>query len=416
MPSAEIVTIGTELLLGQLVDTNTSVIARSLADVGADVYRQTSVGDNTNRIAAAVRDGLERAEIVICAGGLGPTVDDLTRDAVAAATGRRLILDEKSLRAIEAMFAKLGRKMAQNNRIQAMIPEGAIVVDNPNGSAPGFIVDDGARVVLAMPGPPRELNPMLKNSMIPWLVKRFDLRSVIVTRVLHTVGMGESDLDALIDDLFRTCTNPSIAVLSHIGVVDVKLTAKAENRAAANALIDELEPKVRERLGDCVCAVDEGTLEASLGAALRARRWTIATAESCTGGLVSTMIASVPGASDYFRGGVVSYANEAKHDLLGVERSLLDRHGAVSEEVAGAMALGARDRLKSTVALSVTGVAGPDGGTAEKPVGLIYVGLADADGNTHVRKLNVPGDRHAVQRRAALAALTVAWKSARERA
>jgi nicotinamide-nucleotide amidase len=413
MASAEIVTIGTELLLGQLVDTNTSVIARELADVGADVYRQTSVGDNTRRIAAAVGEGLERAEIVICAGGLGPTVDDLTRDAVAAATGRRLVLDEASLRVIEAMFAKLGRKMAENNRIQAMIPEGAIVIDNPNGSAPGFIVDDGARVVIAMPGPPRELNPMLKNSMIPWLVERFNLRSVIVTRVLHTVGVGESDLDARIDVLFRTSKNPSIAVLSHIGVVDVKITAKAENREAANAMIDELEPKLRERLGDCVCAVDEGTLESSLGGALRSRGWTIATAESCTGGLVSKMITSVPGASEYFRGGIVSYSDDAKRDLLGVEHSLIERHGAVSEEVAAAMALGARARLKSTVGVSVTGIAGPGGGTDEKPVGLIYIGLADASGKTQVRKMNLPGDRAGIRRRAALAALTIAWKSTR---
>jgi nicotinamide-nucleotide amidase len=413
MPSAEIVTVGTELLLGHLVDTNTASIARALAEIGVDVYRQTSVGDNAQRIAAAVREASQRADVVLCAGGLGPTVDDLTRDGVALATGRPLVLHEASLRDLEARFARYGWKMAENNRIQAMVPEGSFVVDNPNGSAPGFIVDDGAHVVLAMPGPPRELDPMLADSIVPWLVERFGLKSIIVTRVLHTVGVGESDLDMKIADLFKTCKNPSIAVLAHVGVVDVKITAKADSKEAAQALIQTLEPSLRERLGDCICAVDGGTLEGSLGDALRARGWTIATAESCTGGLVSRIITTVPGSSDYFRGGVIAYSNHAKRELLGVDSGLLERFGAVSEEAATALALGAKQRLGSTIAVSVTGVAGPGGGTKEKPVGLVFVGLADSAGDVVVRRMKVPGDRAGVQRRAAIAALTMAWKAAR---
>jgi nicotinamide-nucleotide amidase len=413
MPSAEIITVGTELLLGQLVDTNTAVVAQALAGVGVDVYRQTSVGDNADRIASAVKDALQRSDIVVCAGGLGPTVDDVTRDGVALATGRTLALDEASLRSLESRFARYGWKMAENNRIQAMFPAGATVIDNPNGSAPGFIVDDGTRVIIAMPGPPRELGPMLSDSAVPWLVKRFGLRSIIVTRVLHTVGVGESDLDMKIADLFKSCKNPSIAVLAHVGLVDVKITAKADDRSGALALIAALEPQVRERLGDCICAVDGGTLEASLGDALRTRGWTIATAESCTGGLVARIITSVPGSSDYFRGGVVAYSNDAKRELAGVDPSLIERHGAVSEEVAAALALGVRKRLKTDLAVAVTGVAGPGGGTPEKPVGLVFVALADAAGRTTVRRMNVPGNRAGVQRRSAIAALAMAWKAAR---
>ena len=411
MASAEIVTIGTELLLGQLIDTNTATIARASADVGIDVYRETSVGDNADRIAAAIRESIARADITLCAGGLGPTVDDMTRDAVALATDRPLELHDPSLRYIEGRFAEFGWKMADNNRRQAMVPRGAIVLDNPHGSAPGFIVDDGAHAVIALPGPPHELAPMLREHAIPWLVSRFGLRSIIVTRVLKTLGIGESDLDARIADLFRESKNPSIAVLARPGFVDVKITAKAGDREAAAALIAGLEAKLRERLGDSIYATDKGTLEESIGEALRRRGWSIALAESCTGGLVAAAITSIAGSSDYFRGGVVAYSDDTKVDALGVDPELIARHGAVSEEVAAAMARGAQKRLRATLAVSTTGIAGPGGGTPEKPVGLVYVAVADEGGRTKVREMKMPGDRHVVQRRATVAALTAAWRS-----
>jgi len=413
MPSAEIITIGTELLLGQLVDTNTSSIARALAAAGIDVHRETSVGDNEQLIAAAVREALGRSDIAICAGGLGPTVDDLTREAVAAAFGRPLVLHEPSLAYIEQRFAQAGWKMAPNNRRQAMVPKGAIVLDNPHGSAPGFIVDDTARVAIAMPGPPSELDPMLHELTIPWIVKRFGINAVIVTRVLHTVGVGESDLDERIADLFREGRNPSIAVLARPGLVDVKITAKAQDAATAAPMIAALEAQLRERLGDCIYATDDGTFEQSLGEALRARGWSIAVAESCTGGLIAAAIASVPGASDYFKGGVIAYADDAKTRLLGVDPALIAKHGAVSEEVAKAMAIGAREHLHATLAVSTTGIAGPGGGTAEKPVGLVFVALARPGDKPTVRRLNLPGSRAVIQRRATIAALSMAWKTAR---
>jgi nicotinamide-nucleotide amidase len=284
---------------------------------------------------------------------------------------------------------------------------------NPNGSAPGFVVERDGRAVLALPGPPRELQPMLRDHAIPWIERRFAPNAVLVTRVLRTVGVGESDLDARIADLFREQKNPSIAMLAHPGLVDVKITAKAATRDAAQALIGELEPRVRDRLGDCVYAEDAGTLEEVTGALLRRRDWTLAVGESCTGGSLAAAITRVPGASTYFHGAVVAYSNEAKCRLLDVAPDLIERYGAVSEEVAGAMALGAQTVLRADVGVSVTGVAGPDGGTPEKPVGLVYIGLTLPDGSMQIKRLDWPGSREAIQRRAVIAALATLWRALR---
>jgi nicotinamide-nucleotide amidase len=413
MASAEIITIGTEMLLGQLVDTNTAVIAQALAQAGVDVYRETSVGDNQERIAAAIREGLARADIVVCAGGLGPTVDDMTRSAVAAALDRPLALHEESLRHLEAMFSRLKRPMAENNRVQAYFPDGATPFPNPHGSAPGFVAERDGRAVLALPGPPRELLPMLRDHAIPWIVRRFAPQALLVTRVLRTAGVGESDLDARIADLVRAQKNPSIAVLAHPGLVDVKITAKAPTREAAEALIAALEPDVRARLGDCIYSSQGGTLEGVVGARLLARGWTLGTGESCTGGALAAAIVAVPGASAYFRGGAVAYDNAAKCRLLELAPDLIDRYGAVSEEVAGAMAVGAQASLKADVGVSTTGIAGPDGGTAQKPVGLVFIGLALPDGSVSVRRIDWPGSRDVIQRRAVVTALTMLWRALR---
>ena len=413
MPTAEIITIGTELLLGQLVDTNTTYIAKALADAGVDVHHETSVGDNAARIGAAVRDALARADVVICAGGLGPTVDDLTREGVAQATGRPLQLHQPSLVHIRHLFERLGRPMTENNVRQALMPTGATVLENPQGTAPGFIIEEDGRAVITVPGVPREMKAMIADQVIPWIVERYDVDAVIVTRVLNTVGMGESDLDQRIGDLFHAGVNPSIAVLAHYGQVDVKLTAKAQTREQAIAMLDQLEPQIRQRLPDVIYAVDGGPIEQVVGDLLRTRHWSVATAESCTGGLIASMLTSVPGASDYYVGGVVSYANEAKVDFLDVAPELIEQHGAVSEEVATAMAIGVQAHLRASCAIGVTGVAGPGGGSPDKPVGLVYVALAKPDGSADMRKLLLPGDREIVQRRAAIAALTMLWKAAR---
>lgn len=413
MATAEIVTIGTELLLGQLVDSNTAVIAGALAEIGVNVYHETSVGDNEGRIAQAIRDALGRADAVVCAGGLGPTIDDLTREAIAAATGRPLELDQEALGDLSAFFTSVGRRMSPNNARQAMFPRGATILDNPKGSAPGFALEVGEKVIIAMPGPPREMEPMLRNHLLPLLSRKFGLDSVIATRVLRTVGISESELDARIADHFRTGVNPSIAVLAHLGLVDVKLTAKAKTREAAHALIDQLEPEIRRHLSEHIFSSDGSTLPETLGSVLRARGWTIATAESCTGGLLGEMVTAPAGASDYYRGGVISYSNEAKSRLLSVAHELIERHGAVSEEVAAAMAVGAKEKFGSTIALSITGIAGPGGGTVEKPVGLVYIALVDGKGEVDIKRLRISGDREAVRHRATVNALALAWRAAR---
>lgn len=414
MASAEIITIGTELLLGQLVDTNTAIIAGALAEIGIDVYRETSVGDNEARIAQAVSEALERADAVICAGGLGPTVDDLTREAVATATGRPLELDQAVVEDLRAFFTSLGRQMSPNNARQAMFPKGAEVLENPNGTAPGFALTVGEKMIVVMPGPPREMEPMLREHVLPLLARTFGSRFTIVTRVLRTTGVSESEVDARIADLFRSGVNPSIAVLAHVGEVHVKITAKASTRETARALIDQMEAEIRHRLGDCIFSSDGSSLPEALGRELRAGRWSIATAESCTGGLISSMITAVAGASDYYRGGVVAYSNEAKTNLLDVAAELIELNGAVSEEVASAMAVGAKVALRADISIAITGIAGPDGGTDEKPVGLVYIALAGVDGDLQTRRLRIPGNRDGVMRRAALAALMLAWRTMRE--
>jgi nicotinamide-nucleotide amidase len=412
---AEIITVGTELLLGQLVDSNTAVIAAALARIGVDVHRQTSVGDNEERIAQAVAEALDRADIVICAGGLGPTVDDLTREGIAAAVGRELALDPEVELDLRAFFASFGRQMSPNNARQAMFPKGARILENPRGTAPGFVVNSEEKLVVALPGPPREMEPMLEHHVIPLLRDAFGLSSTIVTRVLRTTGVSESEIDARIGDVFRASVNPSIAVLAHVGEVDVKITAKAGSKAAAAAAIDQMEAEIRRRLGDCVFSADGSSLAEVLGQELRARGWHLATAESCTAGLIGSMIAAVPGASDYYAGGIISYSNEAKIHFLDVDPTLIDSYGAVSPEVARAMAAGARVALGANLALAVTGIAGPGGATDAKPVGLVYLAVASGD-DVQTQRVQLPGNREGVVRRAAMAALFFALRRLQESA
>jgi nicotinamide-nucleotide amidase len=412
MASVEIVTIGTELLLGHLVDTNSAYIARELADHGVDVYLKHSVGDNARRLQALLEGAFERCDGVITTGGLGPTVDDLTKDAVASAVGARLELHEPSLHAIEARFAAIGRtgQIGENNRRQAILPAGAFVLDNPNGTAPGFVaVRADGKFVACMPGVPREMKPMLADRLIPWLTARFGLRSAIFTRTLHTVGVAESEIDARIEPLFRTLENPKIAVLAHEFRVDVKIMAKASDAAAAQAAIAPVEAELRERIGAGIFGADDDTLAGAILRELGARGASLGTAESVTGGGVADAFVAVPGASSVFRGGIVAYDNALKTSLLGVGEDVLRAHGAVSEETALAMARGARSALGCDVALATTGIAGPSGATADKPVGLVWLAVADARGAT-ARRTTWPGSRDDVRRRSVTAALNLAWR------
>ncbi|MBC5799705.1 MAG: competence/damage-inducible protein A [Candidatus Eremiobacteraeota bacterium] len=409
-PSVEIVTIGTELLLGQLVDTNSATIARAMADSGVDVYAKHSVGDNAARLEAMLRGVLDRADGAITTGGLGPTVDDLTKEAISAAVDGPLREHGPSVLAIEARMASFGRSgpLSPNNRRQAFLPQDAVVLDNPHGTAPGFVaVRADGKFIAAMPGVPREMAPMLAEKLVPWLVARYGLRDAIFTRTLHTAGIGESDLDARIEPLFRTLENPKIAVLAHDFRVDVKIMAKAADADAAAKLTAPVEAELRERLGPSIFGTDDDTLASVVLARCRERGLTLATAESITGGAVADALVRVPGASRVFRGAIVAYDDEVKRALLDVDEALLRQHGAVSEAVAGAMASGACARLDADVAVATTGIAGPGGATPSKPVGLVYLAVVVSGREPAVRRLTSPGNRDDIRRRAMVAALAL---------
>ncbi|HTA39758.1 MAG TPA: competence/damage-inducible protein A [Candidatus Acidoferrales bacterium] len=411
MPSVELVAVGTELLLGQLVDTNTAHVASRLSTVGMDVHATHGVGDNLERIAAVINRALERADGVITTGGLGPTVDDLTKEAVCAALGLDTVLDRGSLEFMQAIFTSFGREMPENNRKQAEMPRGAQVLMNPNGTAPGFIVfrDDG-RFVACMPGVPREMKPMLDDRLLPILRERFDLHDAIFTRVIHTISLGESEIDRRIDDLFRASENPKIAVLAHDFRCDVKIMAKAASAEAAEAAIAPLQRDIEARLAGHVYGLDAATPESAVHDELVARGLTIATAESCTGGRIAAALTAVPGSSKSFVGGIVAYDNAIKIDQLGVDPNLIVEYGAVSEPVVLEMARGARERFGASLGFATTGVAGPDGGTAEKPVGLVWFALDDGVA-PRAWTFVFRGNRAEVQGRSVTFALGTIWRA-----
>lgn len=410
MPSVEIVAVGTELLLGQLVDTNTAFVAEHLARAGIDVFGTRGVGDNRERIAAVLREALERADGVVTTGGLGPTVDDLTKEAACDALGLEVELNGEALGVMEALFAGLHRPMRENNRKQAMLPKGARVFQNPHGTAPGFAVAraDG-KFVASMPGVPFEMKPMLEKQVIPWLRERFGTAGGIYTRVVHAIDIAESEIDHRIADLFRTLENPKIAVLAHGGRCDVKIMAKASGEAAARVVIEPVLREIADRLRGHVFGYDGDSLAGSVHALLQAAGERVAVAESCTGGLVCAALSAVPGASRSFVGGVVAYDNDLKVDALGVSADTLEEDGAVSEAVARAMAAGARRRFGTELAVATTGVAGPGGGSAEKPVGLVWLALSAA-GHEEAHRVTYRGGRASVQARATTAALGLLWK------
>ncbi len=411
MPSVEIVAVGTEMLLGQLVDTNTPFIAGKLAEIGVDVFATHAVGDNRQRIADMIRSALDRADGVITTGGLGPTVDDLTKEAVCDALGVDAEVHEPSLRAMEEVFVKSGRQMRENNRKQALIPRGSVPLANREGTAPGFIATTTReKFVASMPGVPREMKPMLAEGVVPWLQRRFPLTEHIRTRSLHTIGLAESEIDHRIADLFASLENPKIAVLAHQFRCDVKIMAKAASADAAIALIAPVEHELLRRLDGHVYGVDDETLPFAIHVLLQQTQRTIAVAESCTGGSIAAALTSVPGSSKSFTGGVVSYSNEVKMQQLGVKREDLDRSGAVSEEVAEQMAAGIRKNLGTDVGLSITGIAGPSGGTHEKPIGLVWLAIAEESG-VRTRRLQLAGNREGIQARATTAALGFLWET-----
>ena len=393
----EIIGVGTELLLGQIVNTNAAWIGQRLADVGWDCLRHTAVGDNPRRIADTITEALGRADAVILTGGLGPTQDDVTREALAAVAGVPLVRQPELETWLRERFASMGvQRMAEMNLRQADVPEGARTIDNPRGTAPGLIVVVGGKPVYAVPGVPREMEGMLERVVLPDLAARAGEGRAIVSRTLRTAGVGESRLAerlALWDD--AGAGDVTLAYLASPGEVRVRLTAVGATREEALAEIAPVEARVRGELGEIVYGLDEETLEAVVGRLLRERGLTLATAESLTGGLVGGRITGHPGASDYYLGGVVAYATDAKSSQLGVDRDLLDADGPVSEPVAAAMAEGARKAFGADLGLAATGVAGPTEQSG-RPVGTLCLGVADAAGTT-TRTLTAPGDRTQVR-------------------
>lgn len=401
--NAEIIAVGSELLTPDRLDTNSLYLTAQLNAVGVEVVGKAVLGDDRGRLSEAVRAALARSEIVLLTGGLGPTEDDVTREAVATALGRPLVFREELLEAIEQRFRRLGRKMAEINRRQAFLIEGAAALPNANGTAPGQWIEQGGRVVVLLPGPPPELQPMFAEHCLPRL-RALLPPLAIRTRVLRVAGMPESDLDQLIAPVYTRYQNPVTTILAAPGDIQIHLRARTESEAEAERLVSELAAAIEALLGDKIYSRDGAPLEAAVGRLLRERGATLSVAESCTGGLLGERITSVPGSSDYFAGGFLVYTDRMKSELLGVEARLLLEHTAVSEPAAAAMAQGARRRTGSTWALSTTGVAGPGGGTEAAPVGTVFIGVAAAEG-CQVHRFRFLGNRDRIRTLAAHTAL-----------
>ncbi len=393
--NAEIIAVGSELLTPQRVDTNSLFLTEHLNNLGVEVVLKTVVGDDRERLAAAVRAAVARSEIVILTGGLGPTEDDVTREAVAAALDRKLVFRADLLEWIEGRFRRAGRQMAEINRRQAYVIEGAEAWRNDNGTAPGLWIEHNGRIVILLPGPPAELQPMFVRDCLPRL-ERLVPRQVIRTRIYRVAGMPESDLDQLISPAYRKYANPSTTVLAAPGDIQIHLRARCETPEEAERLLAELGGQIEALLGERIYSRNGEPLEVVVGRRLRERGATLSVAESCTSGLLAARITDVAGSSDYFVGGFLVYTDALKTRLLGVPASILEQHGAVSEPVAQAMAAGARERTGSTFALSVSGVAGPTGGTPEVPVGTVCIGLAHPEG-AEARRYRFLGDRGRVR-------------------
>jgi nicotinamide-nucleotide amidase len=400
----EIIGVGTELLLGQIVNTNAAWIGERLAMVGWDCLRHAVVGDNEERIVIAIRETLERADAVILTGGLGPTQDDVTREAIAAVAGAPLVRQPDIEQWLRERFSHIGRlRMAEMNLRQADVPEGARTIDNPVGTAPGLIVEVKGKLIYAVPGVPREMQGMMERVVLPDLAARAGEGRAIVSRTLRTAGIGESLLAERLTPLWESVSNVTMAYLASPDEVRVRLTAVGASREGALAEIAPIEAAIRAELGDAVYGLDDETLEAAVGRLLRSSERTLACAESLTGGLVGGRVTAVAGSSDYYRGGVVAYATEAKASVLEVDRDLLAAHGPVSEPVAAAMAAAVRRLFGATTGLATTGVAGPaeqDG----RSVGTVCLGLADDEG-TVTELLHAPGDRAQVRAWATTGAL-----------
>ncbi|MFW5826471.1 MAG: competence/damage-inducible protein A [Alkalispirochaeta sp.] len=405
---AEIIAVGTELLMGQVINTNAAEIARMLAERGVGVYHQSVVGDNAARLAEAFATALSRADVVIACGGLGPTEDDLTRETLSEVVGRPLRRNDEWVGTLKERFAHYHRgELPQNNLRQAMVPDGATLLPNSRGTAPGIYLRHENTSVYLVPGPPHEMQAMMEEQVMPHLTEgliREDRNGVLVSRVLRVTGIGESRVAELLQDLLEGQSNPTIAPLAGAGEVQLRVTARGAHREEAEELIDGTAEAIRSILGDAVYGEDDTDLPGAVGVLLGDQQRTVALAESCTGGLVGHRLTNVPGSSRFFLGGIIAYSYELKSSALGVDPAVIERDGAVSDEVARQMGRGARSACGSDLAVAITGMAGPGGGTPTKPVGLTYIAVVDAAGEAVQRHI-FHGDREGIKYRASQAAL-----------
>jgi len=403
--NAEIISVGTEILMGQITNTNARYLSEKLASLGVDVYFQTTVGDNFERLKQALSIAFSRSNMVILTGGLGPTGDDITKEAAASYFDMPLYLNDEALAAIEKYFQKLNRKMTKNNEKQAMFPKEAIILPNDNGTAPGCIMEKGDKAAILLPGPPIEMVPMFEKYVIPYLKEKS--RDVIYSKVLRFIGIGEAALEERLSDLLESQTNPTLALYAKEGEVTVRVSAKAKDENEAKKLVEDMCGVLISRCPDEFYAYgDDNSLVKVVCKALMERNLSISTAESCTGGLLGQNITSIPGASQIFSQGIITYSNSAKMQYLGVREKTLKTHGAVSCECAKEMAQGMRRISNSDISVAITGIAGPSGGTAEKPVGLVYISLAHKNG-VCVKKFNFSGSREKIRNYAVLNALNL---------
>lgn len=403
---AEILAVGTEILLGDIVNTNAHYLANRLKELGIFVYYQGVVGDNTKRIIDELDLAFKRSDIVITTGGLGPTKDDLTKEAAAEYFNKKLILNEEELKKIEEFFNRRNIKITENNRKQALIPEGALVLVNPNGTAPGCIIEEKGRILVILPGPPNEMKPMYEKTVLPYLQKKQEC--TLVSKTLRMIGIPEGTMADMVSS-YLDLENPTVAPYAKDNDVILRITAKARDINTGEKILEPVEKQIRGILGEFIYGEDEDTIEDVLGAYLVENNIKIATAESCTGGLLAGRIINYPGISKVFGEGYITYSNEAKVKNLGVSEKTLAEFGAVSKETAMEMAQGAALKSGAGLGISTTGIAGPTGGTPDKIVGLVYIGLY-YNGIVKYKELKLSGNRQKVRSRAVNEALSFAYK------
>lgn len=400
----EIIAVGTELLLGNIVNSNARYLSEKLAELGVDVYYHITVGDNIGRLKEAIETSLNRSDIIITTGGLGPTDDDLTKDGVAEALGLKLIPHKQSLERIEGYFKEANRPMPECNKKQCYIPEGAIVLENDNGTAPGIMVEKDGKVIILLPGPPKEMMPMFANHVYSYLKAKSGF--IIRSKTLRVVGVGESTIQELLQHIFDVQSNPTVAPYAKDGEVHLRITAKCQNEAEANILLKDMEAKITNILKDNIYGYDEESLEYIVYKLLKRKNMTISIAESCTGGMISSRLTNVSGVSSVFMDSIVTYSNEAKIKFVNVKEDTLTKYGAVSAETANEMAKGIMMVSGTDIGISITGIAGPEGGTIDKPVGLFYIGIAIGD-VVETHRLFYPGTRERIRNNATIKALDI---------